>query len=89
MVPESKRTGQGSGAEEAPSGRTEEEIVSAAKKGDAGAFEELVRMTQDRLYNLAFRMTGHREEAEDVLQEAYLRAHRSLGSFEGTSQIYT
>jgi len=89
MVPESKRTGQGSGADEAPSGRTEEEIVSAAKKGDAGAFEELVRMTQDRLYNLAFRITGHREEAEDVLQEAYLRAHRSLGSFEGTSQIYT
>jgi len=89
MAPESKRTGQGLGADEPPSERTEEEIVAAAKNGDSEAFEELVRMTQDRLYNLAYRMTGHREEAEDVLQEAYLRAHRSLSSFEGTSQIYT
>ena len=88
MAPESKSTGQDLRATSA-SGRSEAELVVAAERGEAGAFEELVVMTQDRLYNLTFRMTGHHEEAEDVLQETYLRAHRSLASFEGGSQFYT
>ena len=57
MAPESKSTGQDLRATSA-SGRSEAELVVAAERGEAGAFEELVVMTQDRLYNLTFRMTG-------------------------------
>ena len=89
MNPESKNPGDGPGATGGRSEGVEAELVAAARRGDAGAFEELVTMTQDRLYNLTYRMTGRHEEAEDALQETYLRAHRSLGSFEGTSQFYT
>lgn len=54
-------------------------------------FAELVRATSPRLYRLAWRMTGSPSEAEDVLQEAYLRAHLALsdGRFDGRAALAT
>src|SRR5262245_55334009 len=46
-----------------------------------GSFEELVRTYQDRLYSYALRLTGKREDAEEVAQDAFVRAYRALGSY--------
>ena len=64
-------------------------LVVAARQGDAGALEELVRATYPDAYTLAFRLTGNEEDARDVVQEAYLRAQRGLGRFRGDSQFTT
>jgi RNA polymerase sigma-70 factor (ECF subfamily) len=57
--------------------------------GDLGAFEQLYRDHASRLYNLAYRMTGTRADAEDLVQEMFLLAHRKLGSFKGESSLGT
>lgn len=53
-------------------------LVSQSQRGDAKAFGDLVRRHQDRVFNLALRMTGDRDMAADVTQDAFLRAFRSL-----------
>ncbi len=68
---------------------TEQELVAAARKGDADAFEELVRANQKWVYNLALRLTGSPEDALDLSQEAFLNAWRALGSFQGGSSFST
>jgi RNA polymerase sigma-70 factor, ECF subfamily len=65
------------------------ELLDAARRGEPGAFEELVEMTHRRVYTLAHRLVGDRHEAEDVAQEAYLRAYRSLRSFRGEARFET
>jgi RNA polymerase sigma-70 factor (ECF subfamily) len=65
------------------------ELARRARSGDAGAFEELYRQHAGRLYNLVFRMTGSQQEADDLLQEVFLQAHRKLGSFRGDSSLGT
>lgn len=65
------------------------ELVERCREGNAEAFEELYRQHAGRLYNLAFRMTGSAEEAEDLLQDVFLHAHRKLGSFRGESSLGT
>ena len=65
------------------------ELVERCQEGNAEAFEELYRQHAGRLYNLAFRMTGTAEEAEDLLQDVFLHAHRKLGSFRGESSLGT
>lgn len=65
------------------------ELVERCQGGSAEAFEELYRQHSGRLYNLAFRMTGSAEEAEDLLQDVFLHAHRKLGSFRGESSLGT
>ena len=49
--------------------------------GDHAEFEKLVERTQRQAYNIAYRMTGNRDDAEDLTQEAYLRAYRSFGTY--------
>jgi RNA polymerase sigma-70 factor, ECF subfamily len=65
------------------------EFVSRLKAGDLRAFEELVRTQQHRVYGLALRMLGSPAEAQDIAQEAFLRAHRGLAEFRGDARLST
>ena len=66
-----------------------DELVTAARAGDRGAFDALVRATYVDTYALAHRITGDDEDARDVTQEAYLRAYRGLRRFRGDAQFTT
>jgi RNA polymerase sigma-70 factor (ECF subfamily) len=64
-------------------------LVSAARKGDIGAFEELVRRYDRNVFRIAQHITQNREDAEDVVQDAFLKAYQNLGQFQGQSKFYT
>jgi len=70
-------------------GETEQQLLAGLRAGDAGSFESLVEQQAPRLINLAFRLVGRRDEAEEIVQEAFLRLHRSLGDFRGESSLAT
>lgn len=65
------------------------ELVEAARSGDRGAFDEVVRRTYVETYTLALRLTANEEDARDVVQEAYLRAWKGLRRFRGDAQFTT
>lgn len=65
------------------------ELARRCQKGDGQAFEELYRRHAGRLYNLVYRMVGSAPEADDLLQEVFLHAHRKLSSFRGDSSLGT
>ncbi len=67
----------------------ESTLVDRARSGDRLAFEELVRRYADRLYAVVLRFVGDDDEAQEVTQDAFLRAWRSIGRFEGRSQFFT
>ena len=69
--------------------QTDDPLVLRAQEGDRGAFDELVRRHADRLYGLVAGMIGPGHEAEEVVQETFLRAWKSIGRFKGKSQFYT
>jgi RNA polymerase sigma-70 factor (ECF subfamily) len=64
-------------------------LIAECLKGDPAAFGELVRRYQDRLYNAIYRMVGGAEDAQDVVQEAFLSAYQSLDGFKGQSEFFT
>ncbi|HEX5476044.1 MAG TPA: sigma-70 family RNA polymerase sigma factor [Vicinamibacterales bacterium] len=64
-------------------------LVERCRRGELGAFEELYRAHAGRLYTLACRMLGNPSDAEDLLQEIFLAAHRKLDSFRGESALGT
>ena len=64
-------------------------LVALAREGDRDAFDDVVRHTYADTYTLAYRLTGDEEDARDVVQEAYLRAHRSLKRFRGDARFTT
>src|SRR5207237_2223379 len=64
-------------------------LVSAEKAGDTTAFSTLVEQYDRYIYRLALNITGNKEDAEDVLQEALLKAYTRLGQFQGGSRFYT
>lgn len=66
-----------------------DELIEQAKDGSHSAFEELVRLTYQDTYTLAFRLTGDEEDASDVVQETYLRVHKGLKKFRGDAQFST
>jgi RNA polymerase sigma-70 factor (ECF subfamily) len=66
---------------------TPSRALEAAK--DPGAFRLLVEQHSRALFRLAYRMTGNEQDAEDVVQETFLKAHRNLGKFEERAQIGT
>jgi RNA polymerase sigma-70 factor (ECF subfamily) len=63
--------------------------VERCRRGDLGAFEELYRAHSGKLYGLIFRMVGNAADAEDLLQEVFLSAHRKLDGFRGDSALGT
>jgi RNA polymerase sigma-70 factor, ECF subfamily len=64
-------------------------LVQAAKRGDDSAFEELVRRYDRNVFRIAQHITQNREDAEDVVQEAFLKAYGNLAQFQEQSKFYT
>lgn len=65
------------------------DLVAAAREGDRGAFDEIVRRTYVDTYTLAVRLTASEEDARDVVQDAYLRAWKGIRRFRGDAQFST
>jgi RNA polymerase sigma-70 factor (ECF subfamily) len=63
--------------------------VAQARVGDTVAFGELVRRYEGKIFRLAQHITQNREDAEDVLQETFLKAYEHLDQFQGNSKFYT
>jgi len=68
---------------------TDEELVRKSKEDDERAFGELVSRYESKVYSLALRMVRNPEDAEDVLQDTFLRAYRGIKSFQGASTFST
>jgi len=64
-------------------------LIRAAQRGDRSAFEELVRHYDHAVLRLALHLTGSEAEAQDVYQDAFLKAYRNLGSFRFECSFYT
>jgi RNA polymerase sigma-70 factor (ECF subfamily) len=64
-------------------------VLARARGGDGEAFRALVEQHSHRVFQLAFRMTGNEHDAEDVVQESFLRAYRQLGRFEARANFGT
>lgn len=63
--------------------------IRAAQQGDPQAFTSLVETYQRPVYNLCYRMLGNAEDAEDAAQETFLRAYKSLGSYDNNRSLST
>ena len=64
-------------------------VVAQARSGDARAFSELLQRYEGKIFRLALHITQNREDAEDVLQETFLKAYEHLDQFQGNSKFYT
>jgi RNA polymerase sigma-70 factor (ECF subfamily) len=71
------------------SAATDEDLVRRSKEDDERAFGELVSRYESKVYSLALRMVRNPEDAEDVLQDTFLRAYRGIKSFQGASTFST
>ncbi len=67
----------------------EAELVEQCRRGDREAFGRLVAEHQDRVFNACWRICGNRADAEDLTQEAFVRALQSIDRFGGRSRFYT
>ncbi|NBR86531.1 MAG: sigma-70 family RNA polymerase sigma factor [Verrucomicrobia bacterium] len=64
-------------------------LVRQAQAGDANAYDELVRRYQRQIYGVVYHMTSHHEDANDLTQEAFVKAWQALKSFKGDSSFFT
>ena len=76
-------------SEQSPPSVQDGALVARARAGDRLAFEELVRLYADRLHAVVRRLVDNQDEAEEVTQEAFLRAWRGIATFKGDSQFFT
>ncbi|MDQ7858304.1 MAG: sigma-70 family RNA polymerase sigma factor [Armatimonadota bacterium] len=67
----------------------ESTLIARARRGDLDAFDALVRAHQDRVYHLAYRVTGNHEDAADAAQDAFVRAYQALPRFRGDAAFAT
>ncbi|URN96243.1 MAG: RNA polymerase sigma factor SigW [Candidatus Pristimantibacillus lignocellulolyticus] len=67
----------------------ESQLVKLALKGDQAAFAELVELYQEKLYHMAYRMLNNRQEAEDVVQDTFLRVYNNLERYDVTMKFST
>lgn len=72
-----------------PAQDNESVLVQAAKQGDVSAYEELVKRYDRNVFRIAQHITQNREDAEDVVQDAFLKAYQNLKNFQGQSKFYT
>lgn len=72
-----------------PAGMLEGDLVRRARKGDLNAYDELVRRYRERIYATVYHMTSNHEDANDIAQEAFIKAYQALKSFKGGSSFYT
>src|SRR5512140_3902163 len=73
----------------APEPPDEMALVQRARQGDLGAYDDLVRRYQERIYATIYHMTSNHEDANDLAQEAFIKAFQALRSFKGGSSFYT
>ena len=64
-------------------------LVRRAQDGDAGAYDELIRRYQERIYATVYHMTSNHEDANDLTQETFIKGFQALKSFKGDSSFYT
>src|SRR5919197_6521273 len=64
-------------------------VLARARQGDSDAFRALVESHSRSVFRLAYRMTGNEQDAEDVVQESFLRAYKQLGRFESRANFGT
>ena len=67
----------------------DEALVRRTQKGDSSAFDVLVGRYKERLYATVYHMTSNHEDANDLVQETFIKAYKSLRSFRGQSSFYT
>ena len=75
----------------APAANQEDErqLVRRAKGGDMDAYDDLIRRYQERIYATVYHMTANHEDANDLAQETFIKAHQALKSFKGDSSFFT
>ena len=73
----------------APAPTEEKELVQRARTGDLAAYDDLVRRYQERIYATVYHMTSNHEDANDLAQEAFIKAFQALKTFKGGSSFYT
>src|SRR6266404_4265597 len=77
-------------AESSPAHQPDEMVlVRRARHGDLVAYDELVRRYQERIYATIYHMTANHDDANDLAQEAFIKAYRALRSFKGDSSFFT
>lgn len=64
-------------------------LVREAQSGDLGAYDELVRRHQERIYGLCYHMTSNHEDAHDLAQDAFVKAWQAIRTFKGDASFYT
>jgi RNA polymerase sigma-70 factor (ECF subfamily) len=72
-----------------PDNPTDAELVEGCKRGNLRAYERLYELHGARMKSLAFHLVGSRADAEDVVQEAFLKVYRAVSGFEGQSSLST
>jgi RNA polymerase sigma-70 factor (ECF subfamily) len=87
MIPLNSKGSSNSSADQQVFG--DEKLVTTAQIGHTAAFDELCRRHAEKIFHVAHRITRNREDAEDVVQESFLRAFIHLKSFDGRSRFST
>lgn len=72
-----------------PEAKAEVALVDRARAGDLQAYDELMRRYQERIYGTIYHMTSNHEEANDLVQETFIKAFQALKTFKGGSSFYT
>jgi RNA polymerase sigma-70 factor (ECF subfamily) len=74
---------------ESPAPEEESALVRRARHGDLEAYDELIKRYQERIYATIYHMTSNHEDANDLAQDAFIKAFQALKSFKGGSSFYT
>jgi RNA polymerase sigma factor (sigma-70 family) len=67
----------------------ESELILRTRQGDLGAYDDLVRRFQERIYATIYHMTANHEDANDLAQETFIKAFQAIASFKGDSSFFT